>query len=381
MMTKFFPGIETAGLLLIVHLLPLTAAVEVDTFGIRQIYPTKPETGSWNSAHWNNGNERTVRYGSDEYDPTDWTEDHSSGTDGFRIDGRGTMTMSGSGPRFHINSMDSSKVPAQFFRDVEFTAYYQRYGNDGADWGGMVVGVRSGPLGHASPGGNNCDATTYYARFRNDGKWDFEKELKHPGSTYWSGSGFNKQDPLWNGNPLPLGRWIGMKFIVYTIENNSEVGLELYIDSLSDGSPDDGGVWELVGRVTDKGSWPSGDVTGCAYEQNAVISEGHGTVLMRTDGDTAVYTMVSVREIDPVSPAITSSGTSGYNRRRNDTMLQPLMTGRGMYIIACYPGGTGYRMYSLRGRLISSGRLISGGRYDGMPDADLIKRFRMQSFR
>ncbi|MCX7725235.1 MAG: hypothetical protein N2053_00150, partial [Chitinispirillaceae bacterium] len=159
---------------------------ELDTFGIVELYPTKTGTRYWTSAHWNNGIERAVKYSSDPYDPYDWTEDHSSETDGFRIDGKGTMTMSGEGPRFHINSLRNSKGVTQFFRDVEFTAYYQRKGRNGKSYGGMVVGVRSGPLGHGSSGGNNCDATTYYARFRNDGKWDFEKELKHPNSTYWS---------------------------------------------------------------------------------------------------------------------------------------------------------------------------------------------------
>jgi hypothetical protein len=278
----------------------------LDTFGITQLYPTKPGSFSWTSAHWNNGIERTIRNASDSGDPTDWTEDHSSGSDGFRIDGKGTMTMSGSGPRFHINSLDSSKVAPQFFRDVEFTAYYQRHGSAGQNWGGMVVGVRSGPLGHASPGGNNCDATTYYARFRNDGKWDFEKELKHPESTYWSGSGFNRQDPLWNGSPLPLDRWIGMKYIVCNVNNNSQVRLELYIDSVSNGNPQDNGEWELVGTVTDSGTWPSGDVSGCTYAQDAIILQGNGTILMRTDGDTAIYTKVSIREI--ISPAATLSG-------------------------------------------------------------------------
>jgi hypothetical protein len=184
-----------------------------DTFGIAKFYPTKEGTREWNSVHWNNGKSRTIQYAPDPDDPTGWTEDHSGGTDGFRIDGKGTMEMSGGGPRFHINSLLTTKVPAQKFRDVEFTAYYRRKGTQGQNFAGMVVGLRSGPLGHGSSGGNDCDATTYYGRFRNDGKWDFEKELKHPGSTYWSGSGFNKQDPLWNGATLPLNRWIGMKYL------------------------------------------------------------------------------------------------------------------------------------------------------------------------
>ena len=270
----------------------------VDTFGIAQFFPTKANTREWNSVHWNNGISRTFTYAPDTCDSTGWTEDHSSGTDGFRIDGKGMMTMSGSGPRFHINSLITTKVPSQRFVNCEFTAYYRRRGTQGANWGGMVVGVRSGPLGHGSSGGNNCDATTYYGRFRNDGKWDFEKELKHPNSSYWSGSGFNKQDPLWHGATLPVNRWIGMKYCAINSNNNTQVKLLLYIDSVSNGNPQNGGHWEKVGEVIDSGSWDAGDVSGCPYSNTLVITEGGGTLLLRTDNDTADYTMVSVREVD-----------------------------------------------------------------------------------
>lgn len=274
-----------------------------DVFGIAQFYPSLESSQEWNSAHWNNGISRTIKYASDTYDPTDWTEDHSGGTNGFYIDGAGVMKMSGSSPRFHINSLKTTKVSAQFFLNVEFTAYYRRTGNTGPDYGGMVVGARSGALGHASGGGNDCDATTYYARFRHDGKWDFEKELKHPTSDYWSGSGFHKQDRLWAGTKrLPENRWIGMKYIITNIDNNTHVKLELYIDSTSNGNPTNGGVWKKVGEVIDAGNWPAApsSITGCSYtDQKKIILDGHGTLLMRTDGDNAEYKMVSVREIDP----------------------------------------------------------------------------------
>jgi hypothetical protein len=275
----------------------LFASEKLDTFGIRQFYHTKVGYREWNSAHWNNGISRTIKYASDTCDPTDWTEDHSSGTDGFNINGAGIMEMSGSGPRFHINSLRTTKVPTQQFRNIEFTAYYSRKGNAGQNYAGMVVGLRSGPLGHGSSGGNDCDATTYYGRFRNDGKWDFEKELKHPGSSYWSGSGYNKQDPLWKGAALPQNRWIGMKYLCYNIQNNTKVKLELYIDSVSNGNPQGGGHWEKVGEVIDEGNWPSGDVSGCNYQNTKIILDGNGTILLRTDNDTAGYTMVSIREI------------------------------------------------------------------------------------
>jgi hypothetical protein len=85
------------------------AGAMVDTFGIAKFYPTKAGAREWNSAHWNNGIARSFSYAPDDYDPTGWTEDHSSGTDGFRIDGHGMKTMSGSGPRYHNNSLITAK--------------------------------------------------------------------------------------------------------------------------------------------------------------------------------------------------------------------------------------------------------------------------------
>lgn len=278
----------------------------VDTFGIAMFLPTKDGSKIWTSAHWNNGTSRRIEYDSDPYDPTDWTDDHSGSTDGFLVDGAGVMQMSGGSPRFHINSLRSGAQGTQFFLNTEYTAYYRRAGMAGADYGGLVVGARSGALGHASTGGDDCDATTYYARFRHDGKWDFEKELKHPTSDYWSGSGYHAQDPLWGGAKLPQHRWIGIKYFAWNLPDGKGVHLESWIDSVSGGDPSNA-LWRKVGEVVDSGVWAAAPsaIAGCSYsDRNTVILEGHGTFLMRTDGDTAQYKMVSVREIVPPPPGV-----------------------------------------------------------------------------
>jgi hypothetical protein len=270
-----------------------------DIFGITEFYPTKPGTIEWNSNHWNNGISRTIKYASDPYDPTDWTEDHSASTIGFIIDGNGTMKMAGS-PRFHINPEIGTKVTPQKFTNIEFTAYYMKKGLAGSNWGGMIVGMRGSANGHGSSTGNDCDAQCYQARFRNDGKWDFEKEIKHSATTYFSGSGFNTQDPLWGGLILPENRWIGMKYILTNINSNTQVHLQVYIDSTSNGNVVNGGNWVLVGDIIDTGTnWIGGDISGCTYTNQYMALTGGGNVYMRTDGDTANYKMITIREIDP----------------------------------------------------------------------------------
>jgi hypothetical protein len=298
----------------------------LDTFGITQMHPTKTGTREWNSAHWANGTARRVVYDGDAFDPTGWTDNHSSGDDSLFIDGKGALRLKGAGPRFHINSTaqysgsgPAQKVPPQSFVNVEATGYFRRLATGGPAYAGAEIQVRTGPLAHGSSGGNVCDATGYAARFRDDGNWDFEKELKHPGSGVYStqaGSGA----PLFGIKTLPLDKWVGMKFLVYNLldanpgtgagpgsaagaKASSQVRLELYIDTVSDVSaaaPAGGGHWSLVGAMTDDGTnFPSGDVSGCPdLTAKTAILSGHGTVLLRTDNEACEWKWFSVREIE-----------------------------------------------------------------------------------
>ncbi len=283
------------------------AEESTDVFGFQKFFKTKEGSYSWDSRHWANGSARTLaEWSGDADDPTQWTDDRSSDGGGFYVDGQGTMQMLGSGPRFHINGQQSWATNKQKFLNVEYTGYFKRDALGGENYGGMVVGVRSGALGHGSSGGNNCDAHTYYARFRNDGKWDFEKEWKHPGSYYRSGAGVGHQDPLWGGTVLPVDKWIGMKYVVYN-KDDSTVRLELYIDSTTNATPP--GKWELVGVAEDAGADWSGasygatTIDGCSYtDAKAAILQAGDAIIMRSDNDHPYYKYVSVREIDPTAP-------------------------------------------------------------------------------
>ncbi|MBN1696333.1 MAG: dockerin type I repeat-containing protein [Spirochaetales bacterium] len=266
---------------------------EVDVFGITMFYPTLTSSLGWDSRHWDNGIERTlsndIMSGNDPEDPTFWSEYRGSGV--LTIDGRGMLTMGGSQPRIYINPYPGTEEtnPEMFFKNVEVTVYYMRIGTDGANWGGCVIGVRSGPNGHSS-WGDYCDATTYYARLRHDGNVDFYKELKHPDGDYVM------HHEYWGGDPLPSSRWIGVKVCAYNISGDSEVKLEMYIDKTSGGA--NGGVWEKAIEYIDDGSWTV-PASGCPYPENMPITEGGGVVMIRnTDAAEARYKMFSVREIN-----------------------------------------------------------------------------------
>ncbi len=265
---------------------------DIDSFGITKLYQTATGFTDWESTSWNNGISRAVN-DRDSSDTTGWSQ--RRGDDALEIDGNGVMEMGGGNqPRIYINPYSGSteENPDQFFKNVEATVYYKRIGDDGASNGGLVIGLRSGPNGH-SISGDYCDATTYYARFRHDGDWDFYKELKHSnGARANAGS-------LYSGN-LPSDQWIGMKFIAYNINNNTNVKLEVYVDKTSNGNVTNGGEWTLAGEMIDDGNWSvSEDVSSCSYNNNHIITTGGGTVLIRNTGAlTAEYKYFSVREID-----------------------------------------------------------------------------------
>jgi len=264
-----------------------------DLFGFTMLYPTLPGSLGWDSRHWNNGISRTLSYdimsGNDPEDPTYWSEYRGTGV--LTIDGNGILIMGGSQPRIYINPYPGTDEtnPEMFFKNVEVTVYYMRIGTDGADWGGCVIGARSGPNGHSS-WGDYCDATTYYTRLRHDGNVDFYKELMHPEG------GYVMHQTFWDGNQLPSDQWLGMKFCVYNIHGNSQVKLEMYMDKTSNGAG--GGTWEMAIEYIDDGSWTV-PASVCSYPENEIITEGGGVVFIRnTDAAEARYKMFSVREID-----------------------------------------------------------------------------------
>lgn len=238
----------------------------------------------WNSNHWATGAERSIATGRDPSDPTGWSL--RRGTTAFMgVDGAGTMRMGGEQPRFYIDG--TTTTPRAFFREVEFTGYHMRKGADGEAYGGFVVGLRSGAEGHGSAG-DPCDASTYYIRFRHDGKWDIAKELRHPDAQV------GKSGTLFAGG-LPADRWLGMRTSARNLPDGKSVRLELHVDSASGGDTA-AARWDRVGEVVDSGQWQA-PAAGCAFPETQAITEGGGVVLIRnTNVEEVRYRHLRLRE-------------------------------------------------------------------------------------
>ncbi len=259
-------------------------APDLDVFGITKLYPSTPDGAEWTSAHYEDDYE--VAFGTDLRDPSGLSGARGTGKLSVRADGQ--LVMSGSQPRLYIHS-DTTR----HFRNVEITVYYQRVSDDGAAYAGLVVGARSGPDGHTTDGA--CDAHTYYARLRNDGAFDFEKELKHPASSTKSRVAPELAWPP--SGEVPRETWLGWKFVLYDLEPG-RVKLEAYLD-LSEGA--DGGDWALVNETVDEGGWSV--ETDCTHHSpidgsSDLVVQSPGSILIRnTDVTEARYRFISVREI------------------------------------------------------------------------------------
>jgi hypothetical protein len=264
-----------------------SASGGVDVFGIDQLYPSAASGAEWTSAHWASGDAYSITGRTDANDPLGISGMRGTGT--LDVTGDGELVMGGSQPRIYIYPGDAGP-----WQNLEITAYYQRVEDSATAYAGLVIGARSGPEGHTDS--TPCDAHTYYARVRNDGAFDFEKELEHPASATQS-----RIDPETAWPPagvVPFDTWIGFKFVIYNL-GDGNVKLEAYRDLTSG---ENGGTWEKVNETVDDGGWFV-ETTCSEHEPNAdgqselIVTEGGTTFIRNTEVTEARYRWVSVREI------------------------------------------------------------------------------------
>lgn len=252
-----------------------------NVFGITRMFPTTAGGLEWDSLYWDDEPHAMGGVGVvDVADPLLLANRRGSGA--LTINGDGTLTMTGSQPRLYVGTVDEHP-----WLNVEVTVYYQRIEDDDTNWAGLVVGARGGPDGH---GGDNCTATTYYARFRQDGTADVEKELEHPASASQGSTS------IWDGADPPFDTWIGLKYVVTNVDAGQAVRLRVFRD-MTDGV--DGGTWEPIIDYTDAGGWAPPH--NCGYADDLIITEGGGIVFVRNTGllgDGARYKWVTIREIE-----------------------------------------------------------------------------------
>jgi hypothetical protein len=275
-------------------------AVALDPFHITKLYPSDPNNlkndwfNTWSAAESTADSTAVILSDPLDSDPNDpRTTLRGEGT--ITIDQQGVAKFSHR-PRLFIDKALSS-TSIKGWENLEFTAYVKIEipGTVEAGSGLSLVArtnwftVREG-----------CDAPGYYARMSLvTGDVSFQKRF------YWGLDGVVYTNRitkhLFEGG-MPVGEWIGIKFVAYTLPNSQDVQLELYVD-MSDGA--NGGHWTLVHSFLDTPHLWTNNMRSipeeCPVQMGDTVLGNRKTCYLHSDGGDAssvvAWKNVSIRNI------------------------------------------------------------------------------------
>ncbi len=250
---------------------------EFDKFGIKEIYPTKSGGREW---YLNMGDPKDDRNFS-------VTFNHS-----LSRQADGSWRIAAPVVRMNVNT----SAGQAHWKNVEITGY------------GKVVGiipdqnntVKDNDLSWYSRGGRHnsrvpCEATAYFGGLYADGGVGWKKEIWFVGGyTEERGNG-QVTDPI-------IGRWVGLKVIMYNINNDSSVKLESYLDNKNTN------YWVKVTDLVDDGGWyaKTSDsefrLAGCNRDKDYIIINEGSVTTFRSDNLIWDFKDLSIREIDSHKP-------------------------------------------------------------------------------
>ncbi|AIF82665.1 hypothetical protein NTE_00584 [Candidatus Nitrososphaera evergladensis SR1] len=270
-----------------------------DRFGITRLYPTSPGGIEW-SSKWDNGNARTI---GNEVDPADnWFETtHGDGT--YVIDGKGTLTASGDVIRMYIHDPADER---EWSENLEITLYVKRISETQiVDYSGLQVFARTNHGTNGNENVNYCDDRGYGGLVGINGRWAFEKESAHH-----LDDGYTRAAGQRPSGDLPKNTWVGFKYVLRNMDDNTKVKLELYRDTTGGAN---GGNWQKVTEFVDNGDNFGVGRGACRPEVDPSLPLIHSfindssetgkpmlSVYARHEYGTMAYSDFTIREINPL---------------------------------------------------------------------------------
>jgi len=267
-----------------------------DIFGIKNLLPTRAGGREW-FAHWTGKAREFV-----DADPDDKWFDTNHGDGEYSVDGRGHLTATGPIVRMYVHNPDGT----EWNENLEITVYFTRWTETKlVSYSGPQIFARTnhGTIGDERK--NLCDDRGYGAKITVDGRWEFEKETAHH---LPHGNASVATARPWP--ELPRNMSVGVKYILRTMTNGTQVKLELYRD-LTRGA--DGGHWEKMTEFVDSGHnfglGADAAAPGIKPElpliHSLVLPDSESkkpmiTVYLRHEYATIDYEKFSIREVDPV---------------------------------------------------------------------------------
>ena len=271
-----------------------------DRFGITRLYPTSPGGIEW-SSKWDNGAARTIVNDVDPED--DWFETkHGDGT--YTIDGAGTLTASGDYVRMYVHDPANER---EWSENLEITLYVKRIDEtEIVDYSGMQVFARTNHGTEGRENVNYCDDRGYGGLVNINGGWAFEKETAHH-----LDDGYTRAAGQRPSGELPLNTWVGFKYVLRNMDDNTKVKLELYRD-MTGGL--NGGSWQKITEFIDNGNNFGAGYGACRPGVDPALPLIHSfiddsseskkpmlSVYVRHEYGTMAYSGFDIREIDPLS--------------------------------------------------------------------------------
>jgi hypothetical protein len=190
------------------------------------------------------------------------------------------------------------------WRDIEMTGYFKirsiydanspgqeadNNGNEGTLVPDLTMRARGGS--HSSE--NPCDGTAL------NGSFDIMKSQAFWKKEIWHTGGYTDSKGTAQAFEAPLiDNWVGLKVIMYNINNNTGVKMESYVDANNTNE------WVKVSEVTDDGGWfanSSDEVfnsANCGKSKDYAITNSGPIATFRADNVAFDFKNLSIREIN-----------------------------------------------------------------------------------